>query len=693
MNLKSTLWTLAFAVAAVSCSDELEEGGGTGTGNEENGEGVYVTVNIASPTGNTTKASAEDGDEPGNTDPQGTVEERKVHNVNLYLIKATDITDPAFTKGITSEDDGVKIASATKEGGIKIVGHGYSEDITETGHVSDHTANTVLIQIDQNDIPDTETMYYVFAVANLGASVDFTDLETLRNAVSTTATGWNGSAWSGDDATYGKAEKFVMSTHQMYDSNIQEPSSVKISKANMSVNNPASATVYIERLAARVDLKVASAFKGAQGQKVDYPILVEGDTENGSNQDDYVKLLGYQVVNRWKGDEYMFKRVTEEVTRANATADYPGIPTSTTYKYLDDEVWTDGSAAWKYNYVIDPKTSSKTAEGIASVASSYDSHYDAELNNNLLVGGNTGAFTSIDGIETDKFTPVIYTKENTLDLNNQVAGLVTAVIFKASYAPHAVSRFTITGGDSGNDIGVIKDDNWDADNGFYVVNDQQNDLESRYICADLKTVGALAFEGIKNENWAPDLMKALFDDATSLWGSVSLDYLKAAVAGMRGGKLAAAYKAFLEGKLKGVTDLTNLQPTAANWSAFMKEMGSKTDETKIVDPKNVVDATEFATASKSLYDNYNVAYYKGGECYYPYWIRHENNDSDVSAPMEFCIVRNNVYQLNVTGVSALGYPLPFITDEKTPVEEQSVFLNVEIYVKDWVVRSNDNITL
>lgn len=691
MNLKSTLWTLAFAVAAVSCSDELEEGGGTGTGNEENGEGVYLTVNIASPTGNTTKASAEDGDDPGNTDPQGTVEERKVHDINLYLIKASDITDPASTEGITKEADGVKVASAT--GTINIVGHGYSNDITGTGHVSDHTANTVMIQIDQNDIPDKETMYYVFAVANLGASVDFEDLGALRDAVS--ATDWSGSAWSGD-ATYGEAEKFVMSTHQMYDSNIQEPSSVMISKDNMSVNNPASATVYIERLAARVDLKVAQAFKGDQGQRVDHPILVEGDTKDGSNQDDYVKLLGYQVVNRWKGDEYMFKRVTQNVTRANATADYPAIPSPITSNYLGDEVWTDGSAAWNYNYVIDPKTSSKTAEGIASVASSYDSHYEAKLNNNLLVGGNTGAFTSIDGIKTDEFTPVIYTKENTLDLDNQVAGLVTAVIFKASYAPHAVSRFTITGGDSGNDIGVIKDDNWDADKGFYVVNDQQNDLESRYICADLKTVGALAFEGIKNETWAPDLLKALFDDASSWGNTLSLDNLKTAVAGMRGGKLAAAYQTFLEGKLKDVTDFANLQPTAANWSAFMKEMGSKTDETKIVDPKTVEeeeDATEFAKASKSLYDNYNVAYYKGGECYYPYWIRHENNGSDVSAPMEFCIVRNNVYQLHVTGVSALGYPLPFITDEKTPVEEQSVFLTVEIYVKDWVVRSNSGIML
>ena len=104
--------------------------------------------------------------------------------------------------------------------------------------------------------------------------------------------------------------------------------------------------------------------------------------------------------------------------------------------------------------------------------------------------------------------------------------------------------------------------------------------------------------------------------------------------------------------------------------------------------------TQSATDSKTLYDTWNISYYDGGVCYYPYWIRHENNGNDaVSAPMEFCIVRNNVYQLNITGVNALGYPLPFTTPEDTQAEKESVFLNVEIYVKHWVVRNNGSITL
>ena len=88
MKLKSTLWALAFAVAAVSCSDDLEEGGG-GTGiTAEDGEGVYVTVNVGLSSGPMTKAdpAGPSGGEEGDGHIEGTVEERTVHDINIYLI-------------------------------------------------------------------------------------------------------------------------------------------------------------------------------------------------------------------------------------------------------------------------------------------------------------------------------------------------------------------------------------------------------------------------------------------------------------------------------------------------------------------------------------------------------------------------------------------------------------------------------
>lgn len=42
------------------------------------------------------------------------------------------------------------------------------------------------------------------------------------------------------------------------------------------------------------------------------------------------------------------------------------------------------------------------------------------------------------------------------------------------------------------------------------------------------------------------------------------------------------------------------------------------------------------------------------ETYYTYWIRHRNSPTDWMGPMQYGIVRNNFYQLIITGVSGLG---------------------------------------
>lgn len=69
--------------------------------------------------------------------------------------------------------------------------------------------------------------------------------------------------------------------------------------------------------------------------------------------------------------------------------------------------------------------------------------------------------------------------------------------------------------------------------------------------------------------------------------------------------------------------------------------------------------------------------YTDGVCYYIYWIRHadDGNTSDIS-PMEYAIVRNNIYQLYVNSISALGNP-----DPDSHIEE--VTSDIHVNVKDW----------
>ena len=64
-------------------------------------------------------------------------------------------------------------------------------------------------------------------------------------------------------------------------------------------------------------------------------------------------------------------------------------------------------------------------------------------------------------------------------------------------------------------------------------------------------------------------------------------------------------------------------------------------------------------ANEDNYENYGIRFYKGGRCYYTYWINHADDGDDNSiGPMEFAIVRNNVYKINVTGISGIGTPEP-----------------------------------
>lgn len=56
---------------------------------------------------------------------------------------------------------------------------------------------------------------------------------------------------------------------------------------------------------------------------------------------------------------------------------------------------------------------------------------------------------------------------------------------------------------------------------------------------------------------------------------------------------------------------------------------------------------------------YGVDVYKDGYCYYTWWIKHNNDDNEAAfGPMEYAIVRNNIYQLKVTSIAGLGESEP-----------------------------------
>ena len=92
----------------------------------------------------------------------------------------------------------------------------------------------------------------------------------------------------------------------------------------------------------------------------------------------------------------------------------------------------------------------------------------------------------------------------------------------------------------------------------------------------------------------------------------------------------------------------------------------------------------------SIDSDYGPGYY----CYYYYWNRHNDNGMNgVMGPMEFDVVRNNVYKLTVDKISRLGHPRipgndPETPKPDTPDESDDIYLDVTVQITPWAVRIN-----
>lgn len=101
----------------------------------------------------------------------------------------------------------------------------------------------------------------------------------------------------------------------------------------------------------------------------------------------------------------------------------------------------------------------------------------------------------------------------------------------------------------------------------------------------------------------------------------------------------------------------------------------------------------YGLADEALIETFIGDTQTGATCYYKYWIRHmDNGNAEQMGPMEFAIVRNNAYKLDVKAVSGLGEPTGDI-DPNIPDESSKMYLNVKVTIMPWVVRNNNNIIL
>lgn len=671
MKLKSTLWALAFACAAVSCSDDLDEGPNGNNGQEKNETKTFMQVSIN--TGVVTRAA---GGEEGDTDKGETGEsnEYEVNDVTVVLFKNGTGTDAPTSFNHDSE----------------LVAAGYAQTPGTSTGTEDWHNRVATVEIDITDASedfDGKT-YGIIAVTNLGNEAALKN-RINANDVNTGAKLANllqEKAWTDNN---GSASKFIMSTHNDQYGNANKIFDCVTLHANATSENAPRADVHVERLAAKVRI-------GAHTNASQFIYSVEG--ENSSDVIAKARLDQVQLVNKQDRGTYLLKRVSENVTGETVKT----IPDKGTHgdNYLGNEVWdTTGQTA--FNYVIDPwsrnkvKLKAENKSGIESTAGSditnttnqtttlnYTNDYTGTNFSSLWTTISNGAIdlasNTTDFADSKKKT-ISYTLENTVSAEASQAGYMTGALFKATYFPKEV--MTVTKDEAGKD--VVKPMPVDYNGGTEGYGFDNIDKNT-----DASNIDFYVYNGKMYKDYA-----AIFNEY--VWTEQKSVTTGAKVYGFNDFNTSVTSI-----KIKDLMGSTLMQGSANDPFGYLQALktkynGQETSENNLTAADafdQIVSATsESEDIKKKLAA---ITKYGGCVCYYPYWIKHADNKKTTDmGVMEFGIVRNNIYDLAVSKITKLGLSGTEVPDPTEPGESKELRFIVNINVKNWVVRSNGEIIL
>lgn len=470
---------------------------------------------------------------------------------------------------------------------------------------------------------DVETgEYNLIVVANPGdrwwETISPLNLHEVRDHIQKTA--WKTNA----DGTY---IYFLMSS-------AAEPIQ-KLNLENSSADDPATTIVDVERMAARVDYRAEGEF----------------DIADANYEDASVTILGATIINDFNAGSYILKRVSKDQTKKTGSdVTYLGI----------EETGADGLPT---NYVIDPWTAEKnstnadlddaftTIDGQKVNAAGlyvdgsylYSGSKDPEWWSTRMIAG-----TQItDPEDNKKWQCVGYTLENTTAQDQTAKTYNTGLAFQAQFNP-------------GNAlVGYV------PEHTFFRYGDRlYTSLTAMMGQLNEQTDFAAYFDaevnGLKSRTWA---------DVTAFCDALSYDPVG-----------LASYFTGLQGNAQG-TDAVGTALDNVTWPAFLATLG--VDESDLTDPQ--INQGSVTDTRARLYASSNGllrTYYKG-LCYYIWWLRHSNDGSDVTnGLMEYAVVRNNIYKVEVSSVASIGGDVPDDTE-----------IMAHVYVKDWVLLDGETLPM
>lgn len=595
------------------------------------------------------------GGEEGDGNEAGTYNENYVENVALFFVQQT--------KGIQNAD-------ATIVGKLFInddeLTHPEDGDVT-TNYVK--TAEPILIsakyytvikeQIEKGNTP----RYAVLAITNLADGEENAFYKSITEGTSTVKNLQEAVIAEGKTNIDGEKGTFVMAS--------SGESYVTFEKYNNSKEDPARLSVTVERLSARIDFK-ATRVDGQEKANV-YPVFAKDkDGKMTDNQIASVTLTDMAVVNQFKGYVYDFKRVSVGNNVAQIT-------------WLGDET---PAAGVQTNYVLDYDFGTKTVnadDGSLTMsddvrANIYTNHVfarDPHTHQTLSAYWATYFNGSYKLTEQTTYDRVQYVNENTTIQNAQKNGYSTGVVFKGTATMLKAYERKFSSTEDNADVYVTSiawSDN--LANGTDVVY-----MYKGMPYRDLESIQQLFVQKPINGKLEGDVV-----DKTATGWNFAGKAGKEAVAAINSLSALETYKGYFASTDLGYRKyLDNIY----------NELSKVTDNIKWIGVRNEISwETYKATLTEEILNNeYNIKVGTGKsvDCYYPYWIRHSNNkDAAVMGIMEFGIVRNNIYKLSVSSLNGFG-----ITElnPDTPDEHTESYLSVDLYVKDWVLRYNEDIEL
>lgn len=362
-TVKSVMGCLLMASLAAGCAQE--DIGTTPTGGGGMSASSYVSFSFASPQGTPTRSNP-NGGETGDGLETGQDYENDITSAVAFFYQ-------------TSEGNGVNSGGNTTIEAV--VEFNTINKIDETQSGVDRIYATGAKQIDLEN-----GTYNVIVVANPGAdwwTGKTLTLDYVRNHIQTTA-------WTASESGY---SNFVMTS----------AADATLTLNSNPEDDPATAEVDVERMAARLDYKTTGTY------------TCDDPAYESNNQKATVEITGAALVNNLTAGSYLLKRVADDVNGTNLS-------------YLGDETADENGAAT--NYVLDPWTTNKSKGlyGTWFMSGSSDPNWWA-------------TYVQLGTPVSDEWLRIGYTLENTTAADAAGSDYSTGVVFKAKFNPRGVANY------------------------------------------------------------------------------------------------------------------------------------------------------------------------------------------------------------------------------------------------------------